>query len=88
VQARIAEIAGDLPASQRRVAELVVRGGVADGESGRTVLGVEPRSTRDVVEQLYRWESVAMVPVTHGRSGGRPGPRPGRRPGPAGETPA
>lgn len=79
---RVAQLLGaPLPP---HVAELIVRGGVADGETGRTVLGVEPRSTRDVVEQLYRWESVAMVPVTHGRPGGRSG----GRPGPAGGRPS
>ncbi len=55
------------------VAELIVRGGVADPTSGVEVLGVEPRSTRDVVEQLYRWETVASVPVTHHRPGDQPG---------------
>lgn len=44
--------------------ELLVRGGVADSSRGRVLLGVDPRPTRDVVEQLFRWETVAMVPVT------------------------
>ncbi|MBK6855752.1 MAG: NAD-dependent epimerase/dehydratase family protein [Microthrixaceae bacterium] len=62
------------------VAEIVVRGGVADGDSGRTVLGVDPRPTREVIEQLYHWEKVAMVPVTHGRSDGRASGGTGRSP--------
>lgn len=44
--------------------QLLVRGGVADSSRGRAILGVEPRPTRDVVEQLYRWETVATVPVS------------------------
>ena len=40
--------------------ELLVRGGVADGALGQRVLDIEPRSTHDVVSQLYRWSSVAV----------------------------
>lgn len=47
--------------------QLLVRGGVADSTEGLQVLGVEPRATRDVVEQLYRWESVAMIPASERR---------------------
>lgn len=43
--------------------ELLVRGGTADGALARTVLGIEPRSTHDVVSQLYRWETVAVLPT-------------------------
>ncbi len=46
--------------------ELLVRGRVADGVRGREVLGIEPRPTRDVVEELYRWETLARVSV-HGQ---------------------
>ena len=61
--ARASELlSAPLPA---HVGELIVRGGVADGETGRAVLGVEPRSTREVIEALYRWESVQIVNVTH-----------------------
>ncbi len=35
--------------------ELLVRGGVADGWLASSVLGVVPRSTDDVVSQLYEW---------------------------------
>ena len=63
--AKASELMGaPLPAHAR---ELLVRGGVVDSAHGREVLGVDPRSTRDVVEQLYRWESVAMI-----RTSGQP----------------
>lgn len=39
--------------------ELLIRGCTADGTLGHEVLGLEPRSTHEVVEQLYRWEDVA-----------------------------
>ena len=41
--------------------ELLTRGGVADGARARAVLGVEPRPTEDVVDQLYRWGEVAIA---------------------------
>lgn len=41
--------------------ELLVRGAGADGTRAAEVLGVEPRSTSDVVDQLYRWSDVARV---------------------------
>lgn len=44
--------------------ELLVRGGVADGAEARTVLGIEPRATHDVVAQLYRWEQVTVSTVS------------------------
>jgi UDP-glucose 4-epimerase len=64
--ARTAELLGaPLPPHAR---ELMLRGGVADGAQGRAVLGVEPRSTPDVIDQLYRWESVAHVPAPKPRA--------------------
>ena len=39
--------------------ELIRRGGTADGTLARSVLGIEPRPTHDVVTQLYRWHTVA-----------------------------
>ncbi len=63
--AKASELLGaPLPAHAQ---QLLVRGGVADSTLGRAVLGVEPRSTREVVEQLYRWEQVAMI-----RTSGQP----------------
>jgi len=50
-----------LPAHTR---ELLVRGGVADGGQARSVLGIEPRPTDDVVTQLYEWGEVARVTTT------------------------
>ncbi|MGI8754917.1 MAG: NAD-dependent epimerase/dehydratase family protein [Acidimicrobiales bacterium] len=44
--------------------ELLVRGRVADGAWATEVLGIDPRSTRDVVDQLYRWDQVAKVAPT------------------------
>lgn len=41
--------------------ELLVRGGVADGSLATEVLGVHPRSTDDVLTQLYEWGDVAHV---------------------------
>jgi hypothetical protein len=41
--------------------ELIRRGGTADGTLARSVLGIEPRPTHDVVTQLYRWHTVAHV---------------------------
>ncbi|MCB1038531.1 MAG: NAD-dependent epimerase/dehydratase family protein [Acidimicrobiales bacterium] len=38
--------------------ELLARGGTADGALGRLVLGLEPRTTHEVVDQLYRWHTV------------------------------
>jgi len=53
----IAELQGaPLPAHSR---ELLTRGCTADGTLARTVLGVEPRTTHDVVTQLYRWATLA-----------------------------
>lgn len=46
--------------------ELLTRGGVADGWLGTEVLGVAPRSTDDVVSELYRWGAVDR-PVPAGR---------------------
>lgn len=40
--------------------ELLVRGGVADGTLAERVLEIEPRSTHDVVAQLFDWASVAV----------------------------
>jgi len=55
--ARAAELLGaPLPPHGR---ELLLRGAVADGARAVDVLGIEPRPTRDVIDQLYRWESVA-----------------------------
>lgn len=65
VAARTAELLG-APLPPHAV-ELLVRGGVADGAEGVRVLGVEPRSTVDVVHELYRWATVSHPPVTHGR---------------------
>ena len=53
----IAELQGaPLPPHAR---ELIVRGCTADGTLATEVLGIEPRSTHDVVSQLYRWHTVA-----------------------------
>lgn len=53
----LAELQGaPLPAHSR---ELLVRGGTADGSRARSVLGLEPHTTHDVVQQLYRWHTVA-----------------------------
>ncbi len=41
--------------------ELLVRGGVADGALARKVLGIVPRSTDEVVDQLYQWGEVALT---------------------------
>jgi UDP-glucose 4-epimerase len=47
--------------------ELLVRGGVADGTLAASVLGIEPRTTHEVVSQLYRWDQVSvMVPSIEG----------------------
>lgn len=47
--------------------ELLVRGLVADGAEAGVVLGVEPRSTHEVIAQLYEWEQVATtVPAARG----------------------
>ena len=43
------------------VREVLVRGGVADGALAGAVLGIEPRSTHEVVAQLHRWASVAVT---------------------------
>ncbi|MBX3313658.1 MAG: NAD-dependent epimerase/dehydratase family protein [Actinobacteria bacterium] len=49
--------------------ELLVRGAGADGSRAHEVLGIDPRSTSDVVDQLYRWSDVQEVrpPVRAGR---------------------
>jgi UDP-glucose 4-epimerase len=53
----IAELQGaPLPDHSR---ELLTRGGTADGTLVRSVLGVDPRPTHDVVTQLYRWDALA-----------------------------
>ena len=39
--------------------ELLTRGCTADGARARTVLELAPRTTHDVVTQLYRWHTVA-----------------------------
>lgn len=52
----VAELLGaPLPAHTR---ELLVRGRTAAGAQACEVLGIEPRPTRDVVEQLHRWDAV------------------------------
>lgn len=57
VAAAMAELQGaPLPAHSR---ELLVRGCTADGARAREVLGIDPRTTHDVVQQLYRWHTVA-----------------------------
>ncbi|MEZ5140549.1 MAG: hypothetical protein R2711_17775 [Acidimicrobiales bacterium] len=38
--------------------ELLTRGCTADGALARTVLGIDPRTTHEVVAQLYRWDEV------------------------------
>jgi UDP-glucose 4-epimerase len=49
--------------------ELLMRGGVADGTLAQAVLNISPRPTHDVVDQLYRWATVAvMVPSIEGAS--------------------
>ena len=61
-----AELLGaPLPAHTR---ELLVRGGVADGERATRVLGVQPRSTDDVLGELFEWGRVALLPITDGAS--------------------
>ena len=64
IAAAMAELQGaPLPPHAR---ELLVRGCTADGTLGREVLGIEPRPTHEVVEQLYRWSEVAHVTPTQG----------------------
>ena len=64
----LAELQGaPLPPHSR---ELLVRGGTADGAEARGVLGIDPRSTHDVVAQLYRWETVDH-PVATGQVSSR-----------------
>lgn len=41
--------------------ELLGRGAMADGSLAVSVLGSEPRPTSDVVDHLYKWETVANV---------------------------
>ncbi len=41
--------------------ELLVRGGVADGSLATEFLGVSPRATAEVLEQLYQWGEVAHI---------------------------
>ena len=41
--------------------ELLTRGRVADGAWATEVLDIDPRPTREVIEQLYRWDQVARV---------------------------
>lgn len=43
------------------VRELMVRGAGADGSRSVAELGIDPRSTSDVVDQLYRWADTATV---------------------------
>ena len=43
------------------VRELIVHGAGADGGRAVAALGTEPRSTSDVVDQLYRWADTATV---------------------------
>lgn len=50
--------------------ELLVRGGGADGSRAVEILGVDPRPTSDVVEQLYRWSDVDEV-TPHVRTAAR-----------------
>jgi UDP-glucose 4-epimerase len=71
--AAIAELQGaPLPPHAR---ELLVRGSTADGTRGAGVLGLEPRATHEVVAQLYRWDTVAHLPVTSGAAGSGAGDR-------------
>ena len=65
VAARTAELLGaPLPPHAR---ELLERGGVADGAAAVRVLGVSPRSTPEVVQELYRWETVVHPTVSSGK---------------------
>lgn len=48
------------------VRELLVRGVGADGSRARRELGIDPRPTSDVVDQLYRWSEVDQVTKTVG----------------------
>lgn len=41
--------------------QLLVRGAAADGSRAQNLLGVVPRSTREVLEELYRWEAVEKL---------------------------
>jgi UDP-glucose 4-epimerase len=49
--------------------ELLVRGRGADGTHGAAALGMEPVATREVVTQLYRWDTVDR-PARAGRGSG------------------
>jgi UDP-glucose 4-epimerase len=44
--------------------EHLIRGGTADGALARSVLGIDPRPTHDVVTQLYQWHTVAHPHAT------------------------
>lgn len=67
VAAALAELQGaPLPPHSQ---ELLRRGATADGALARDVLGIEPRSTHEVVSQLYRWDAVEHEDVV--RAGGR-----------------
>jgi UDP-glucose 4-epimerase len=64
--AKAAELLGaPLPPHAR---EVLVRGGVLDTGLGHRVLGIDPRPTREVLDQLYRWETVARVPAADRRA--------------------
>lgn len=55
--AAAAELLGaPLPPHSR---ELLTRGCTADGTLAREVLGLDPRTTHEVITQLYRWDTVA-----------------------------
>lgn len=43
------------------VRDLLVRGAGADGSRAVAELGIEPRPTPDVVDQLYRWEATDVI---------------------------
>lgn len=62
---RVAAVTGQLLGAPLppHTRELLVRGGVADGSEARRALGVEPRSTDDVITQLYEWTAVGRVPA-------------------------
>jgi UDP-glucose 4-epimerase len=45
------------------VIELMHRGRLADGGRAEALLGIKPRATTsEVIDRLYRWESVVRVP--------------------------
>ncbi|HEY4377464.1 MAG TPA: NAD-dependent epimerase/dehydratase family protein [Acidimicrobiales bacterium] len=46
------------------VRELLVRGRCAEGALAEALLGISPRSTPDVIRQLYDWDTVQLVAVS------------------------